>query len=157
MGRRLALLALVAVALARPLGAQEPPCIAAAEQPLGADSLAALGKRYPESSLAPRALFMKAEIEADAGGAAATAVALRDAARADFAKLAETWPLHDLAPRSLEQLAELEGRDNPGEAVAEYGRLMERYPDYPFIERVRERYIALGKTAGAEAPKKGSK
>lgn len=122
------------------------------------DSLAALGKRYPESSLAPRALFMKAGIEADSGASgAATAVALRDAARADFAKLAETWPLHDLAPRSLEQLAELEGRDNPGEAVAEYGRLMERYPDYPFIERVRERYIALGKTSGAEAPKKGSK
>ncbi len=112
------------------------------------DSLAALGKRYPESSLAPRALFMKAEIEA---------AAARDAARADFAKLAETWPLHDLAPRSLERLAELEGRDNPGEAVAQYGRLMERYPDYPFIERVRERYIALGKTTGAEAPKKGSK
>ena len=120
------------------------------------DSLAALGVRYPESSLAPRALFMKAEIEADAGGGVATGSA-RAAARADFARLAETWPLHDLAPRALERLAELEGRDNPGEAVAKYGQLMERYPDYPFIERVRERYIALGKTVGAETPKRGSK
>ncbi|MGD1047298.1 MAG: tetratricopeptide repeat protein [Candidatus Krumholzibacteriaceae bacterium] len=121
------------------------------------DSLAALGVRYPESSLAPRALFLKAEIEADAGASGDVHAAAPAAARADFARLAETWPLHDLAPRALERLADLEGRDNPGEAIVQYGQLMERYPDYPFIERVRERYIALGKTTGAESPKKGPK
>jgi hypothetical protein len=34
---------------------------------------------------------------------------------------------------------------------------MERYPAYPFMERVRERYVALGKTAGEPAPEKGSR
>jgi hypothetical protein len=33
---------------------------------------------------------------------------------------------------------------------------MERYPDYPFMERVRGRYVELGKSAGA-APKEESK
>jgi hypothetical protein len=34
---------------------------------------------------------------------------------------------------------------------------MERYPDYPFMERVRGRYVALGKAAGLPAPKEGAK
>jgi len=142
------------------------------ELPAAADSLAEIGKRFPASYLAPRALFMKGEIEIDSAAPAAPAagspgvggrgpggpaVGGLAAARADFTKLAESYPLHDLAPRSLERLAELEARENPGEAVAQYARLMELYPDYPFMERVRERYIELGKTVGAEAPKKGSK
>jgi len=113
------------------------------------DTLAALEKRFPQSSLAPRALFMKAGIEAACGKP--------DAARADFTALAERWPLHDLAPRALERNAALSERRDPAGALAQYGRLMERYPDYPFMERVRGRYIALGKSGGAETPKKGSK
>jgi len=113
------------------------------------DSLAALEERFPQSSLAPRAIFMKAGIE--------EASAKPDAARADFTRLAESWPLDDLAPRALERNAALSERQDPAGALAQYGLLMERYPEYPFMERVRERYIALGKLAGAEAPKKGSK
>ena len=113
------------------------------------DTLAALEKRFPQSSLAPRAIFMKAGIEAAYG--------TPDAARADFARLAESRPLHDLAPRALERNAALSERHDPAGALAQYGRLMERYPDYPFMERVRERYIALGKSGGAQTPKKGSK
>ena len=80
-----------------------------------------------------------------------------DAARADFTRLVESYPLHELAPRALERLAELAAREDPAEALSQYGTLMERYPEYPFMERVRERYVALGKSAGPPAPKKGSK
>jgi tetratricopeptide (TPR) repeat protein len=120
--------------------------------PAAVDSLAALVERYPQSILAPQALFMKAGMEAasDEPGAGLAA------ARADFERLAEGWPLHDLAPRALEEIAGLAASDNPGEAAERYRRLMERYPDYPFMERVRERYIALQASVGAEAPKKGS-
>jgi tetratricopeptide (TPR) repeat protein len=131
------------------------------------DSLAALEKRFPESSLAPRAIFTKGEIEEESaepgavsghgveGGAAGPASL--DAARADYTKLVESYPLHELAPRALERLAGLDERTNPEGALARYGTLMERYPEYPFMERVRERYVALGKTAGPPAPEKGSK
>ena len=146
------------------------------------DSLAALEERYPLSSLVPRAIFMKAELEAvpeasggvwEAAGAAtatpggaATAPgdfapsSMLDAARSDFTRLAERYPLHDLAPRALEELAGLAEREDPDGAIKQYGELMERYPDYPFMERVRERYIALGKTAPSTMPgplKKGQK
>jgi predicted Zn-dependent protease len=113
------------------------------------DSLAALERRYPESSLAPRAIFMKAEIEGESSAF--------EAARADYSRLVEGYPLHELAPRALERLAELDARDDAAAALARYGTLMERYPAYPFMERVRERYVALGKTAGEPAPEKGSR
>jgi tetratricopeptide (TPR) repeat protein len=119
------------------------------EYALAVDSLAALEETFSESSLAPRAVFMKALIEVETGK--------RDAARADFARLAEKWPLDELAPRALERKAGMYEQQDPAEALAQYGLLMERYPDYPFLERVRERYVALGKSVGAEAPKKGSK
>jgi hypothetical protein len=80
-----------------------------------------------------------------------------DAARTDFTRLVENYPLHELAPRALERLAELAARENPAEAISRYGTLMERYPDYPFMERVRERYVALGKTEGSSAPEKGAR
>ncbi len=142
-----------AAVLARPRG----------ENAAALDSLSALGRRFPESSLAPRALFMKGEIEEEsaalgetAGGAGGYAAAMA-AARADFTRIVESHPLHELAPRALERLAELDARENPAEALSRYGTLMERYPEYPFMERVRERYVALGKTAGLSAPEKGSK
>jgi tetratricopeptide (TPR) repeat protein len=125
------------------------------------DSLAALERRYPASSLAPRAIFVKGEIEAETGAVAAAA--------ADFAKLVESYPLHELAPRALERLAGLAEGERPAEALSTYGALMERYPDYPFMERVRGRYVTLGKATGPAgspgaaapaappAPKKGSK
>ncbi|MDD4858373.1 MAG: tetratricopeptide repeat protein, partial [Candidatus Krumholzibacteria bacterium] len=121
------------------------------------DSFAALERRFPQSFLAAPAVFRKARLEAEAHADAA----LADSARADFERLAESYPLHDLAPRALEELAALAERANPAEAAARYGRIMELYPDYPFMERVRERYISLSASAGAAAPagapKRGSK
>ncbi len=122
------------------------------------DSLAALERRFPASSLAPRAIFTKGEIEAElAAGAAGArgpiaggstpAPDFLAAARADFTRIVERYPLHELAPRALERLAGLAERERPAEALSTYGTLMERYPDYPFMERVRGRYVALGKAA----------
>jgi tetratricopeptide (TPR) repeat protein len=123
------------------------------------DSLSALERRFPRSSLAPRAIFMKGEIEAESGApeAGAGGVSALAAARADFTRLVESYPLHELAPRALERLADLAAGENPAEALSRYGALMERYPDYPFMERVRGRYVALGKTAPPAAPEKGSR
>jgi tetratricopeptide (TPR) repeat protein len=132
------------------------------------DSLGALERRFPESSLAPRAIFMKGEIEAEFGTGGAGAgdrgiaggsndPAALEAARADFTKLVESHPLHELAPRALERLAELAASDNSAEALSRYGTIMERYPEYPFMERVRERYVALGKAADSPAQERGSR
>jgi tetratricopeptide (TPR) repeat protein len=112
------------------------------------DSLSALERRHPESALAPRAVFMRAEIEAGA--------ARRSAARADFERVAEKFPAHELAPRALERIAALVEEEGAGAALEAYGVLMERYPDYPFMERVRERYAALARETG-QAPGKGTK
>lgn len=148
------------------------------------DSLGALERRFPASSLAPRAIFTMGEIEAElADGAAGArgpvaggstpAPDFLAAARADFARLVESYPLHELAPRALERLAGLAEEERPAEALSTYAALMDRYPDYPFVERVRGRYVALGKTVepaspvpapggaaapvGPPPPKKGSK
>jgi len=112
------------------------------------DSLAALERRHPESSLAPRAAFMRAEVEAAAGRT--------PEAMADFGRVAERFAAHELAPRALERIASLAEREGAAGALEAYGALMERYPGYPFMERVRERYAALSKETGA-SPGKGSK
>jgi tetratricopeptide (TPR) repeat protein len=105
------------------------------------DSLAALESRFPDSKLAPRSQLMKVELEA----------ALGDTSRAvaDCARLAERFPLHELAPRALERGADLSAASGARDAVQRYGLVIERYPDYAFLDRVRGKYIALGKAAGA--------
>jgi hypothetical protein len=88
---------------------------------------------------------MRADIEAASGRP--------DAAVADYTKLTERFPLHELAPRSLERIADMAERRSAAEAIKDYGVIMERYPDYAFLERVREKYITLGKAApGGTAP-----
>jgi tetratricopeptide (TPR) repeat protein len=116
------------------------------------DSLAALRERFPQSKLGPRALFMTADIEAASGRS--------DAAVADFTRLTELFPLHELAPRALERIADMAQGKSPAEAIKDYGVIMERYPDYAFLERVRDKYISLGKatptgTGPAGAPATG--
>lgn len=103
------------------------------------DSLAAIELRYPASALAPRAMFTRGEIEAEAGAF--------DLARARFAEVSERFPAHELAPRALERLAGLEERESAAAAAERYGTIMERYPHYPFLDRVRERYVALKEAA----------
>jgi tetratricopeptide (TPR) repeat protein len=100
-----------------------------------ADSLDAFQQRYPLSLLIPRAIFMRAEIHLIDGDP--------EAAAGLWKGLAEAYPLHGLAPRALERTAEIAG---PGESVELYEKIIERYPDDPFIGRIRNRYIALRKS-----------
>jgi tetratricopeptide (TPR) repeat protein len=96
-----------------------------------------LESSFEGSVLAPRAILLRADLEARKGRSA-------DAEK-DLAYLAEHYPLHELAPRALENLGDIAGNDRPDEAARRYGEIIERYPDDPFIERVRNKYIALKK------------
>jgi len=107
------------------------------------DSLDAFESRYSWSVLFPRVLFERAELETLAGRS--------DEARLDLERLAERFPLSGLAPRALERIGLLLERENPEEAVRRYEEIMERYPDDPFLERVRTRYIAIQKSIGERA------
>ncbi|MCK4236091.1 MAG: tetratricopeptide repeat protein, partial [Candidatus Krumholzibacteria bacterium] len=101
------------------------------------EHLEALEAGFTQSVLSPRALFLRAELKKRLG--------LKDQAEADLVRLAEKFPLHELAPRALEMLGDLMKDKRPGEAAARYGEIIERYPDDPFLERVRTKYIALRK------------
>ncbi len=100
-----------------------------------ADSLDSFRQRYPLSLLLPGVLFMRAEIYLNDGDP--------EAAAGLWTELAEGFPLHDLAPRALERIAGMAGG---GEAAELYEKIIERYPDDPFIGRIRSRYIALRKS-----------
>lgn len=106
------------------------------------DSLAALEERYPASVIAPRALFLRAEFEESAGR--------REEAAGTFSRLADGHPLHELAPRSLERIGLLLEDVRPGEAERRFKQIMTRYPNDPFLERVRMRYMALRKSIEGE-------
>lgn len=106
------------------------------------DSLEVLEARYPQSVLGPRALFLRAGFEESAGR--------RDGAVRDFTRLAERYPLHELAPRALERVGLILEKDLPGEAEMHFKTIMERYPDDPFLERVRMRYMALRRSSEEE-------
>lgn len=100
-----------------------------------ADSLDAFRDRYPMSLLLPRVCFMRAEIHLIGGDPEAAADLWKE--------LAESFPMHDLAPRALERVAET---SEPDEARELYEKIIERYPDDPFIGRIRGRYIAIRKS-----------
>jgi tetratricopeptide (TPR) repeat protein len=105
------------------------------------DSLDAFSARYSWSSLYPRAIFMRAGLY----------MRLGDAGRAaeDFEALAERCPLDRLAPRALERLAEMAASKE--DALRLYENILERYPDDPFLDRVRRRYIVLRNSMEGEA------
>lgn len=110
-----------------------------------AASLAALEKNHPGSPVAPRAIFLRAGMREKSGDAAG--------AVGDLESLAERFPLDEHAARALERIALIFEKDDREAALEYYGRLLERYPDYPFSVRVRNRYMALergdeGKNAG---------
>ncbi|MCK4351082.1 MAG: hypothetical protein KAX13_09490, partial [Candidatus Krumholzibacteria bacterium] len=100
-----------------------------------ADSLDSFRQLYPLSLMLPRVQFMRAEIYLISGNSEAAAVL--------WMELAEGSPLHELAPRALERVAGMAGA---GEAAGLYEKIIERYPDDPFIGRIRSRYIALRKS-----------
>jgi len=104
-----------------------------------ADSLGALVERYPSSPLSGRALFERAEIDILEGNEERAVRALRT--------IPELYPMSDLAPRALERLAGL-ARDGDTERAMElYETILERYPDDPFLERVRRAYMSLRRAA----------
>ena len=107
-----------------------------------ADSLGALIDRHHSSALRPRALYERAELDIRSGNA--------DRAARDLEALAESYPLSDLAPRALERLADLRRGDDPRRAGELYEAILERYPDDPFLERVRRAYIALRRSSEEE-------
>jgi tetratricopeptide (TPR) repeat protein len=99
-----------------------------------------LGKiveKYPAASLAPVALFSMAEMKNSAG--------IIEEAASDFTRLSKDYPLHELAPRAMERAGMINESSEPAGAMRVYEEIMERYPDYPFMERVRIRYVSLSK------------
>jgi tetratricopeptide (TPR) repeat protein len=99
------------------------------------DSLEAFAVRYPWSVLYPRAVYKKAELDLRLGN--------ESRAARDFEMFAEKFPLDRLAPRALEQLAGIAAAGKKEEALKLYERILRRYPDDPFLDRVRRRYIVL--------------
>ena len=106
--------------------------------------LGQLGASFEGTVPAPRAALMRAELLVRAGRT--------DEAETGLVHMAEHYPLHELAPRALERLGDLAGTGRPAEAAAHYGTIIERYPDDPFIERVRNKYIAAEKASGEGTP-----
>lgn len=102
------------------------------------DSLAALEQRCPGSGVIPESLLLKARLLVRLGET--------DAAESVLVRISETYPLHEAAPRALELLGEILEEERPVEAVRRYSEIIERYPADPFLNRVRNRYIALQKT-----------
>ncbi|MDZ7860427.1 MAG: tetratricopeptide repeat protein [Candidatus Krumholzibacteriota bacterium] len=99
------------------------------------DSLRMLKRRFPESPLIPRALLTRASLEIDSG--------MRGEAEADLTEIAEDYPMSSTAPAALEKLADLISSERPREALKHYGISIERYPDNPFISRIRKKYSDL--------------
>lgn len=99
------------------------------------DSLDVLAGDYPESVLAPRAIFESALLLARAGR--------EDEARERLERIAERYPLDMHAPRALEKLALLLEHEQPAAAARWYVLLLERYPRDPWVARARDRYMRL--------------
>ncbi|MBN1164068.1 MAG: tetratricopeptide repeat protein [Candidatus Krumholzibacteriota bacterium] len=102
-----------------------------------ADSLEALQNRYKGSVLVPRSLWVGSAWKRSAGR--------KEEARGDLQRLCELYPLHELAPRALERLGEYWEAEDPAAAAGYYARALDRYPDDPFADRVRSRYIRIRK------------
>ncbi len=107
--------------------------------------LSRITENYPSSSLAPVALYRIAEIKQESGQL--------EIAAEYFNRLSEEYLLHELAPGALERIAGIKEENESEEAMRLYQEIMKRYPDYPFMERIRDRYVALSKwmDSGEEA------
>jgi tetratricopeptide (TPR) repeat protein len=105
------------------------------------DSLDAFAVRYAWSVLYPRVIYMRAGLNMRLGNV--------ERAAGDFEALAERFPLDRLAPRALEQWAEIAAAGAKEDALNLYEKILQRYPDDPFLDRVRRRYVALRKSMEA--------
>ena len=102
-----------------------------------AAALDSLIRDFPGSSLLARAVYFKALMLEKGGNQNAAAEALLN--------FAEKYPLDDYAPKALERLGMITEADDPDSASVIFGQVMERYPEYPFISRIREKYITAKK------------
>lgn len=96
--------------------------------------------RFPESSLLTRAIFLK--------GCMKESLGMKEEAKEVFLGLVEEFPEDEFAPRALERAGEMEERGAAGEAARLYARILEEYPGYPFLARIRKRYVGLSARPG---------
>jgi tetratricopeptide (TPR) repeat protein len=108
----------------------------------GADSLVLVAGKYPDSELAPEALYQGAVLLARAGRDIESTEALK--------RVIESYPLSRAAPRAVETLAASLEKTDPEEAASWYALFLERYGDDPWATRVRSRYVRLRKSESGE-------
>jgi len=89
----------------------------------------------PGTAMAARAAYMRSGILLELGRAGEAAAVLET--------LAERYPLDRFAPRALDRLGTMAEAGDPQKASAYYAGVIEKYPDYIFMERVRSRYMSL--------------
>jgi len=98
-------------------------------------ALHSLEDEAPGTALAARAAYMRSGILLELGRAGEAAAALE--------ALAERYPIDRFAPRALERLGTMAEEGDPQKASGHYASIIEKYPDYIFMERVRSRYMSL--------------
>jgi tetratricopeptide (TPR) repeat protein len=98
-------------------------------------ALDSLESEAPGTALAARAAYMRSGILLELGREGDASAALEG--------LAEGYPLDRFAPRALERLGAMAETADPQKASAYYASIIEKYPDYIFMERVRTRYMSL--------------
>jgi len=105
------------------------------------DTLDIIATEHRESFIAPYALILESDIYNKLSRSGEEEVSLK--------RLTETYPGSVLAPVALERLARLKEKYNRNEALNLYSAILDRYPDYPFIERVRRKFVTIRKKLGA--------
>lgn len=96
---------------------------------------------FPDSPAAPEAAWTGAECLLLLGR--------QEEALDLLASVISKAPLSGSAPRALEKTGSILEPGDPAGAASAYRRLIEDYPGYPFIARVRSRYLVLaGKDVG---------
>jgi len=102
-----------------------------------AAALGFLVNDHRESVLYSRAVYYRATLLEKNGE--------KEKAEMELLDFSENNPLDDYAPRALEKLGSMVEAVDPVAASVFLGQVLERYPEYPFISRIREKYIALKK------------
>ncbi|MBD3178704.1 MAG: tetratricopeptide repeat protein [Candidatus Latescibacteria bacterium] len=107
-----------------------------------ADSLDLAADSFPESPLAPYAALRSSSLKMAAGRP--------DEAKKELAGVAEGHPNSIYAPRALERLGDMAAVEDPSEALRLFKTVIDRYPHDPYIDRVRNKYVKLGKELQTE-------
>jgi len=113
------------------------------------DSLAVIRDDYPEASLLPWAVMEMCSLRRLIGE--------REKALEGYRWLAEQFPRHLCARRAVEALGDAFAGNDPVQAAGWYKRALERYPNSPFISRVRSKYMDIKKRIEQSAPEGGVK